>query len=824
MQHPAAVLIRRRIVVGLILCLVAAAAGGIVYFRITASRHKPVAVRGRYPTEEAWVVAETVRDIVEMSAYPAAPGAFSIDIAGRGLYQVKLASAAVQVDVRRDVWSPDVFVPVAKAALALASAPAARSAQPIVAHEILVDMVPGAIVSAGRSISDGLKSNMRSPALHEAAAMTVGAFGLRETRGDYYDPRWAMNRITAHLAMAAACGCAAPTVDGRLASAVLMTIVGRQTRALGILDELADGPRTPALDAWIRGLRLRITGRTLDVDPATLNTGLEKQEYFRVRRSRAVLASQLQELGVVPSATWLRLAESRAAGVEDGWIVENGLRLERAEYEDVYRRIHGHDIGPDPIAALNARADRCVGPRGPDILPWGAWAEFEQRQLIRLVATTDYWDMHMFGSAAGGAASKRRFDRELDRLAMFPLGAIERSADSRTEEPELRYFERASALLAESPERVTFRMWGEIVSAARIHERIAREIPPPTLYFMGPSGRMPFDAPERVGRVAYTLPLSMIDEIHAGAPYDADVGWTYLRTRLGHDAPTSLENLRDAYGPLLEYDVRTISAAAKYADDNDERLLLLKKACDLELSHCVYYAWALTRQRRPNEAAKVYERVFADPSVDVVTVAGTSAWLVGYYYWHGRTGAALDLARRGSETGAGSGMLNLAWVYEQLGRFDDAEELHLKVRERYEAGPAQLLAFYYRVTHERGQHRFDDRWAALLNTTFPDGLVRVSSVEGRPTQGVYVCRDNSDVRAQGLHTGDIIYSLEGWRVDNLTQFRAINAFFHGPVVKMGVWRDQPVDLTIKTVDRVLDIEYTTHPNDAVLRHYGRCEQ
>ena len=65
-----------------------------------------------------------------------------------------------------------------------------------------------------------------------------------------------------------------------------------------------------------------------------------------------------------------------------------------------------------------------------------------------------------------------------------------------------------------------------------------------------------------------------------------------------------------------------------------------------------------------------------------------------------------------------------------------------------------------------------------------------------PERGVTVTKDNAQLRKAGLQAGDLIVGLEGWRVDNLKQFRAINAFSDRPDRKLTVWRGRISEVTL----------------------------
>ena len=248
------------------------------------------------------------------------------------------------------------------------------------------------LFAASDEVSKALKRNMRNPRAHEAAAIVLGAFGLQEAADDFSDHRWVMNRMTAHLAVAAALrGRGAPmSVDGQLAAAVLATLANRQAAALETIARMGDAQAGSPKGAWQRALALRISQdwRVL-TSPATA-TRLEKLEYFRARR--AILpdrraGQELQELKETATADFSRILQSSTTSVEDGnQFVANSIVRELSEFARVYQRAFQRPM-PAPLpGAINDRAGRLMVSGEPKVLSWGAWAEFSQRHLAMAIA------------------------------------------------------------------------------------------------------------------------------------------------------------------------------------------------------------------------------------------------------------------------------------------------------------------------------------------------------------------------------------------------------------------------------------------------------
>ena len=554
----------------------------------------PARLESPYSTEEAWIVGEIVRDITEMSAYPADPSPTLTSAtagAAEGVYSVSFGTNVppLELDLRTDVWSPVAFAGIARAALGSASTAAAPTGNREVSpsHPALLDLTPASLVDANKTISRALATSTRNASVHEAAALTIGAFALRESAARSADTRWAMNRMTAHLAMATALrGSAPPGIDGRLAEAVLEMFANHQRQALEMIDRLKVDTRSNAVDTWTRVLRLRITQdwRTI-LHPASA-TLLEKREYFRARRATIPStrgAVELDTLHVEPGAEWARIMESYADSVEDGSLLTNALNFERAEYEDVFRRMHDRAIGSDVIAALNTPATRLIGDEGPQALPWGAWAEFAQRHLAMYMERTDAFHRHGQGSERRADSAKLEMTRELGQLSMFPAASIWWIKGARGGAADLTYINEAIDEVVVAPERVTAPAWALLETSAQVAQ-VRRGMPPARAWFMRPSPRAAYDAASRVRDSGHVRNLADIVAMIEDAPFDYALAGEYLTMRFGNTWP--YEEILRVYNPRREYDARVIRLQLNQVTDNAERLSLLRRSCAVSAQDC----------------------------------------------------------------------------------------------------------------------------------------------------------------------------------------------------------------------------------------------
>jgi hypothetical protein len=132
----------------------------------------------------------------------------------------------------------------------------------------------------------------------------------------------------------------------------------------------------------------------------------------------------LDEIAAPYNADALRMIEASTAGVEDRQAIEDAMQKERAEAAEVFERINARAIGDEWPSVLNTRATRLIGPSGPQVLPWGAWAEFAQRHLALFIGSDDAFYRHTIGSEHVADTEKHRLKAALGSLRIFPIATI----------------------------------------------------------------------------------------------------------------------------------------------------------------------------------------------------------------------------------------------------------------------------------------------------------------------------------------------------------------------------------------------------------------
>jgi S1-C subfamily serine protease len=98
---------------------------------------------------------------------------------------------------------------------------------------------------------------------------------------------------------------------------------------------------------------------------------------------------------------------------------------------------------------------------------------------------------------------------------------------------------------------------------------------------------------------------------------------------------------------------------------------------------------------------------------------------------------------------------------------------------------------------------------------FPQGLAAAAAIAPsapKPERGVTVMNDSAQLRKAGLQAGDLIIGLEGWRVDNLQQFRTIDAFDDRSERTLTVWRGPIYQVKLPPRSwRGTSVEFRTYP-------------
>jgi hypothetical protein len=755
---------------------------------------QPASLQTHYQTERDWAIRETTLDIEEMAAYAA----------GRQVNALRATPATTP-------WDTTEFTVLATMAFGSPATLPSHTVDAVDVYPALTALDVPVLVESSRTVSDMLAANMRNARAHESAALIIGAFALRDAADLFTDVRWALNRMTAHLAVAAALRADDQrSPDGSLANVILLALANHQARAMVALDALGTGTPPEPMNAWVRALRMRITQdwRVLP-DPASA-TRLEKLEFFRAKRQavkRERAAQHLAQVAEPMAADFARIAQNNGVGVEDGHeFLRPALDFELEEAARAYQRVHGRPFPASLAEALNHRSSRLIA-NEPHVLGWGTWAEFYQRHIAMTVGMVDSYERHMLGRPADADARKREMSTRVGDLTLFPVGTIRWTKGSEGTEADLAYLSDVVELAARAPEMLSAPAWKWFEHGVA-YEPVATGMPSSANWFVRLTPSVPFETGRRFAEAVGAADDP--DALLTAAPHD--LAFMAALARRGPTDP-GVARARGLLELRHDYDLRALDASLALAATEDARMPLRRKACAISSRDCVQLASSLLHHSGDEAgAAAIYEQAFADPFMDAIARAADSYWLVTYYHRNQQPDKARALAEEVAQTGSGSGYYTRARLNERLGNLDAAEEDFLINAERYKNFEG-LLGFYYRRVEVDRMTAYVDKWDRWRAEVFPEGLQpEPTDLTGVPPTGVFVEKDTELSRAAGIRAGDIIVGLEGWRVDSVPQYRVINFFTDDPNVKLTISRGgQLIKVEAKSPSRLFGTAIQTHP-------------
>ena len=744
----------------------------------------------RPATEQAWIIASVTAAIEGMSGKTSLPPASIAD----------------------HIWSPATYRAMAEAAFdKQATADADMDVR-----AALVEPTSGTLAEQSERVSELLQVDMRRPAAHEAAALVVGVFALREASGWFDDVRPSLSRMAAHLAVARALRRPSPdeTLDGTLARAVLAALAGRQRDAMTIVADVEARSQSAADRAWVRALKLRITGDWRSTPPAdaALVVQLEHARAVRERLGLDAYLDYVDPLRTRNLVDWARIASREALTVEGGHIfTEEQIGQELVETAWVWSKVHGRVPEPQELLkdldALpqSSPVERRDGSTRVQVLDWGTWAAHQQRHLAHAMVAR----LHHLGNLGNederadlGADLERLFGR----LRLFPL--VLRWMATTTEEYR-RALAGARPLVDDTPELVPQRVWTLLLKKPDFVDRAA-PFPLELSWFTPavPAGTG-FDLGARALRPGCPRPPTR-QEAAAWAremPYDH---WSIWGDQwLGVDGKPSAASVRRAFGPLLEYDADALMKLLDYVEmPPAEKIETARSLCAMVPGQCYRVADMLLLSGRDDEAAAAYDR-WNDASRDRVTVSNGVAWLFRYHLGHGHDARAEAIATSAGDTGSRRGVELLSEWHEREGRFAEAERLLHTIDDRYE-NTEPLGTFLLRRGLITSDPALQAKGAELLRDEYPEGPQRLvmHALPATPKDGVRFWMFGSRMAALGLEPTDIIVGVDGWRVHDTEQYHVASRLTFDERMTFTVFRHgRYQDVSVRVPERWLGTRF-----------------
>ena len=753
-------------------------------------------------TEQEWIVGDVVAAIAGMARNASTVDVKvkrGIDAGGHASFDVALPGEHQQVTVVSHIWSPDTYEPIAQHLLG--DGAAVNDDVDLAARDALTDLRVDVLLAQNRRISDALQANMRSASAHESAALLVGAFALREASNFFGDVRPALSRMAAHLAMARTLRRGEPIGhDGALAMVILTDLSGLQRQALEMLDAY-DGVAAPGSPdrAWMRALRLRITGDWRQHHADEHETLLERFEYARALRQRLgadafVAYADTADAGAVNLPDWHRIAlDNSEITLEAGArFAATGMLRELDEAQHVWTALHGDSLGRDAlVSALNDRplaspVSRRGGATHVDVLDWGTWAAFHQRHLCESLALIVLHVRNSEGDRAVGRTLKE-LDASFGQLTLFPVveGWIARNSEQYEDA-----LMRARPIVDAQPELLTAPEWNFLLKRPSF-ERRTIPFPVNVRWFdpAEPEGTA-FDLPNRSLQPGCPRPptLEQAAWFAREQPYDEWTVWANAWYPV-KGRPTA-DAIRAAFGPLIEYDdIALRNFVDQIALTLDERVELVQRRCAIAPHNCGTLAELLLVNNREREAVAAYEHWAASERNQAI-VAWNVTWLVRYYRDHGRLADARTVAAAAAATRSYGGLQVMAELLEMEGRLDEAEKIYRDIAGQYQDGNAPLGLFLMRRALSTHDKALEEKAAGLLRDEFPNGLEPIVeyALPATPADGATFATFGLRPASFGLQPDDIIVGVDGWRVHSGTQYTEVSRLSFSDSIALLVWR------------------------------------
>jgi hypothetical protein len=764
-------------------------------------------------TEQNWLAGTVVTDLVRLAAFaggklPPDPSSINVetlpDKEGKTAYRVSLPDhdgtrgRVVDLVISTNVLDAKTYEPLGAALREMyALKPDAAKVESRSA-DILTAFTVETFLAENSRVSAFLTAHPASVEANEDAAVLLGAFAMRENSGWFWNPLPACARAVAHLALADALGAkTADSADGLLADLFVGLIVDTKAKCQSQIDELgAYAMKRPALVPWVNAARFRNT-RDWRALPVPVGIALvEKVEKFRAlcdAGSTALGSEFLSKAQPENVPDWARIVMETRWTVGDGHRFTDGMLAgELAEAGKVLKRpIPKNSVeAASFVKALNMPQTPAVGVDAEgkpaiSVIDPAMWAQTAQRHICHAIYETWYFLAEMWGVPEEAQNFWSSMDRAFSHLELFPVVALMRNSAASDTKP---YAASLEALFETHPELVPDIAWYR-AGASRysslfpdVRNRAAAWFSPPIL----PGTAYRYSTRYKQLTNFQHPTLAQIEPIYRIAPLQAVVVTSYLDTKFS--GGINGNELKEIAGPLLDYCLPVIEFAADHVvKDAALREELLLAGAKVNPDSADVLAEFYRRQNQMAKAAEAYQ-LYVDKAADRVRVSNTCQWLVDYYFENGRKDKAVEVAKMAAEVYSYSGLETYAGLLDRMGDLTGAEENYERIAERYDSN-APLYLFYKR--HESQMGEIGGKAKAMEAEVFPGGMRAASlrDFSGKPKTGVSINGESDLLRKNGLKAGDVIVSIEGWRVDTFDQYSFIRELSESPRFRLIVYQD-----------------------------------
>ena len=773
----------------------------------------------RHFTENQYFESFILKDIALMLFYSKAGTETKVEVTAKdGLsnqfeYVVSFAqtNVAIHLSTTLPAWEParyetaaDQLAAALKVQRPAQSAPQSRS--------ILAELSNPTIETISKismDLSEKLKRNMLDSSLHERAALLLAAFGLRERLEPVDDPRWALSRLTAHLALSYWVSGKDPGSDGAYALVSAYALMNLQTNALGRLHRLEAIPQTSV--PWNRALYARITA-----DPRGL-TSLKPSDLSRLEwaeRIYAVSRSISKEIG----ANELRVfaTTNGEAGFDSdfffcvfrGWgpgsvslgrsvYLPAGLRLTLRDAALAWQCSQGSafKIGDlqEFATRLNVEPGTCVHPEGRiDIVDWGAWATQTQRRLAaiyprRLRFIRDSWGLPKDDVDKEKAA----LDKSFGGLWLVRCARVEFDEWYEVRDT-IKIFAARRPVIPISTARYLIDCWNR----ANVYLSKNKPIPQSDLAAaQWTACGFPNQTLVSIdGNIRYLENNLDLQFMFKQAPFSAPVIRRYIES-----PGRSSAEIDAALRPLADYEtsVARMLAGRLPPEDFKAKEAVYQKLAGLDPDYYLELTDFFVKTNLP-KAALYFERARVS-NVDLVAISHRSEQFVRYYLSIGNKSKAEELAKEAEEVGSARGfeaMMTYCILTHDFERGLKSAEANA---ERYGDHTTVILYLDQVKKEQPGYHELDSLYKRNMSELFPNGINAYQSSSAAPPHGALI-----QSNARSLRIADIVVALNGKSVETVAQLRYLRKTY-----TLETGEDKNIPMWVYREGRYLEVKDTT---------------
>lgn len=755
-------------------------------------------------TEEAWMVREISRNLVDLSGAENTASTVSVrklaDEGGETRYEVKTGDKAQVISITPGVWHPASYASLAKEFFVVETTAAEPADSDMDCAGVLLSPSLQTFIAENQRISRFLREQPASVSGHVQAALLLGTIALNDYSGQFRDVRPVLNRLAAHLAVADAHGGMSIKAGRQLAEILRLTLCGQQAEALVALKDFPSaGDKT--LEEWSSVLILRNTcdwreGR----ERALVGSQALKQEYFRslVRSVGADRGLQfIKDAGVKPSAGYWRIANEVSLSVENGHRFTKALLGVELQESAAAAKAYGFEVEKNDFGWLQRYADipegtpleNRTGGRVIDVAGKNLLSGYHQRHLMQAAQKTFGFLHDNWGVKDEAAKLETFIDENLYGLHYTPFlkRMIARNDASRREENA-----RCEVIIRDHPERVTPALWVSL----RDNESGRRVLPFPDHHgWFRPE--VPHGTAFEISERLYQIGVGdenddvWMKQLWERTPYS----YVLARYNAYHENGDSYENMSPEIAgkwlrPLKDFNLRAMRMiAASYKGQPGLYQSEMEKAATLDPNLYLELGEYLEGRGLRDKAAQAYLQAY-EKAEDRVYMANQSLPLIKYLYEKGDIAKATKVAEDAAEVYSYSGLGAYIWLLELQGKWKQALDMARKVDDRYnENKPVAEAACLIRLNEVDPAMAAANGYERKLSGVFPGGLkkVQLADFKSVPKKGVLIAGSSRQLVPFGLSENMVIVALNGIRTDTFDQYCLVRELSDDPRMNLIVW-------------------------------------